>query len=142
MNKLQLLINANPAISVFCTIACLLLIVCIYQMWKGTAYSYDIKDELRTPHDIEKSMDTIESLTIKMYAGCLGTCNIIYQYSAGVPTMEANHVYADVVLLSVRLVNGLTLSGNVLPMLTDKQTRLLETAVYREHEKREINSIN
>ena len=142
MNKLQLLISANPAISVFCTIACLLLIACIYQMWKGTAYSYDIKDELRTPHDIEKSMDTIESLTIKMYAGCLGTCNIIYQYSAGVPTMEANHVYADVVLLSVRLVNGLTLSGNVLPMLTDKQTRLLETAVYREHEKREINSIN
>jgi len=141
MDKLIALIDNNPVPSLIFSMGCLLLIVCIYEMWKGKG-AYDIKDELHVPHDIEKSMDSIESLTIKMYAGCLGTCNIIYQYSAGVPTMEANHVYADVVLLSVRLVNGLTLSGNVLPMLTDKQTRLLETAVYREHEKREINSIN
>lgn len=90
-----------------------------------------------SPVDYDSDDSIKQRNNMNMYAGCLGHCAVIYEYTPGIPTISSHPIrFGEIVLINVKVVYGLQSSADILPLLTPHQKDLLSFNVYKEHEAR------
>ena len=131
MNQFINIINEHPVITIAIVLMFAFLCILAGNMHHPSSTAEDYNNEIELPSTMVGTLDMEALAYINTHAGVLGTCIIEYVYRPAIATMDPQpFIYAELVLITLKLTRGEVKSNNILPQLTARQLDLLRLEVY------------